>query len=58
MDLRRRNKQHVAARHGNDGWEDPAPRAHEEGKVEMLRVLLNAWVTKTTAAEILARPKA
>ena len=27
------------------------------GKVEMLRVLLNAWVTKTTAAEILARPE-
>ena len=23
----------------------------------MLRVLLNAWVTKTTAAEILARPE-
>ena len=31
-------------------------RTRSERESEMLRVVLNAWVTKTTAAEILADP--
>src|SRR5271166_4276560 len=31
-------------------------RTRSERESEMLRVVLNAWVTKTTAAEILANP--